>query len=133
MHSRTGRRSALTCSAVRTHVGSLVVSKGTKFAIVVARFNDLVTKLLLDGAVEALKRHGADEVDIEVYSVVRVLTVPEGVQACFACVSFIITIGPHKQTTGGVGSWKLRAACGRQDNGTDGQVWGRDHIGCRGM
>lgn len=54
------------CKAVRTHVGSVVVNKGTKFAIVVARFNDLVTKLLLNGAVEALKRHGTDEVDIEV-------------------------------------------------------------------
>lgn len=51
---------------MRTHVGSLVVQEGTKFAVVVARFNDLVTKLLLEGAVEALKRHGAEEDDIEV-------------------------------------------------------------------
>lgn len=54
------------CHAVRTHVGSLVVDKDTKFAVVVARFNDLVTKLLLEGAVEALKRHGATESNIEV-------------------------------------------------------------------
>lgn len=67
---RTSRAAAPTsrvrCQAARTHVGSLVVDKGTKFAVVVARFNDLVTKLLLEGAVEALKRHGAAESDIEV-------------------------------------------------------------------
>ncbi len=37
-----------------------------KFGIVVSRFNELVSKGLLAGAVDCLKRHGADEALIEV-------------------------------------------------------------------
>lgn len=36
------------------------------YAIVVARFNDLVTRRLLDGALDTLRRHGADESKIVV-------------------------------------------------------------------
>ena len=38
---------------------------GLKFAIIVSRFNDLVSKGLLDGALDCLKRHGADEGSID--------------------------------------------------------------------
>ncbi len=34
---------------------------GQRFAIVVSRFNEFITSKLLSGAVDALKRHGADE------------------------------------------------------------------------
>jgi 6,7-dimethyl-8-ribityllumazine synthase len=34
---------------------------GIRIAIVVSRFNDFVTKRLLDGALDALRRHGVDE------------------------------------------------------------------------
>lgn len=37
-----------------------------KFAIIVSRFNDFITGRLLEGAVDSLKRHGADEKDITV-------------------------------------------------------------------
>ena len=37
-----------------------------KFAIIVSRFNDFITSRLLDGAVDALKRHGADVKDLTV-------------------------------------------------------------------
>ncbi|OIO02498.1 MAG: 6,7-dimethyl-8-ribityllumazine synthase [Elusimicrobia bacterium CG1_02_56_21] len=37
-----------------------------KFAVVVSRFNDFLTSRLLEGAVDALKRHGAAEKDITV-------------------------------------------------------------------
>ena len=52
-------------SATKTYHGRLDAS-GKKFAVVVARFNDLVTKLLLEGAVGALERHGASPEDIDV-------------------------------------------------------------------
>ena len=39
-----------------------------KFAIVIARFNDLVTKLLLEGALEAFDRHGGDRDAVDVSS-----------------------------------------------------------------
>jgi 6,7-dimethyl-8-ribityllumazine synthase len=36
-------------------------AKGIRFGIVVARFNDFINKRLLDGALDALTRHGAEE------------------------------------------------------------------------
>jgi 6,7-dimethyl-8-ribityllumazine synthase len=41
-------------------------ARGRRFAVVVARFNDLVTRLLLDGALDALARHGAAAADVDV-------------------------------------------------------------------
>jgi 6,7-dimethyl-8-ribityllumazine synthase len=36
-------------------------AKGIRFGIVVSRFNDFINKRLLDGALDALARHGAEE------------------------------------------------------------------------
>jgi 6,7-dimethyl-8-ribityllumazine synthase len=44
-------------------------ARGMKFAIVVSRFNDFVTDRLLEGALDALKTHGAEENAIEVVRV----------------------------------------------------------------
>ncbi len=38
-----------------------LTAQGLRFAIVVSRFNSLITTRLLDGALDALRRHGADE------------------------------------------------------------------------
>ncbi|CAA9256740.1 MAG: 6,7-dimethyl-8-ribityllumazine synthase [uncultured Chloroflexi bacterium] len=46
--------------------GRLVASTGQRFAIVVARFNELFTKQLLDGALAAFRRHGVAEADVDV-------------------------------------------------------------------
>lgn len=43
--------------------------KGLKFGIVAARFNDFITARLLEGAVDALERHGVAESDVEVVKV----------------------------------------------------------------
>jgi 6,7-dimethyl-8-ribityllumazine synthase len=51
---------------MNVHEGSLVAT-GLRFAVVVSRFNSLVTEQLLLGALDALKRHGADEGAIDVY------------------------------------------------------------------
>ncbi len=40
------------------------LARGRSLAIVVARFNELVTGKLLDGAVECLRAHGIDEDDL---------------------------------------------------------------------
>lgn len=45
--------------------GELSVPQG-RFAIIVARFNDFVTKRLLEGAVDTLQRHGVDDKAIDV-------------------------------------------------------------------
>ena len=42
---------------------------GLEFAIIVSRFNEFITERLLDGAVDALLRHGADDEAITVYRV----------------------------------------------------------------
>jgi len=47
-------------------IGGTLEAKGLKFGIVVARFNDFLTRQLLAGAVDCLKRHGAVEADITV-------------------------------------------------------------------
>jgi 6,7-dimethyl-8-ribityllumazine synthase len=43
--------------------------KGLTFGIVAARFNDFITSRLLDGALDALQRHGVAESDIEIVKV----------------------------------------------------------------
>lgn len=49
---------------VRTVEGQLI-AKAKKFGIVVSRFNDFISKRLLEGAVDTLIRHGAKENEIE--------------------------------------------------------------------
>ncbi len=51
---------------MNVHEGSLVAT-GLRFGIVASRFNSLITEQLLAGALDALRRHGADEAAIEVY------------------------------------------------------------------
>ena len=41
-------------------------AKGLKIGIVVSRYNDFLTKQLLQGAIDCLVRHGADEKDVSV-------------------------------------------------------------------
>lgn len=43
-----------------------LVAEGLKFGIVVGRFNEFIANRLLEGALDALIRHGANEDDIEV-------------------------------------------------------------------
>ena len=41
-------------------------AKGLKFGIVIARFNEFISGKLLSGCLDGLKRHGADEANIDV-------------------------------------------------------------------
>ena len=52
-------------AASQPYVGSLV-GTGLKVGVVVARFNDLVTKPMLEGAIEAFRRHGVSHDDVDV-------------------------------------------------------------------
>jgi 6,7-dimethyl-8-ribityllumazine synthase len=51
---------------MNVYEGSLVAT-GLKAAIVVSRFNALVTEQLLAGAVDALRRHGVKDADVDVF------------------------------------------------------------------
>jgi len=53
-----------------------LLGKDLKFAIVVSRFNDLITTRLLEGATDALLRHGVEEKDIEVALVPGCFEIP---------------------------------------------------------
>jgi 6,7-dimethyl-8-ribityllumazine synthase len=50
---------------VDVHTGKLDAT-GMRFGIVVGRFNDIVSQRLLEGAVDALVRHGARDADLVV-------------------------------------------------------------------
>ena len=56
-------------SSVKSIEGALIVPEGAKFAIVGARFNAFIVERLIEGAIDALVRHGASAANI---SVVRV-------------------------------------------------------------
>ncbi|MCD6257784.1 6,7-dimethyl-8-ribityllumazine synthase [Candidatus Aerophobetes bacterium] len=43
-----------------------ITAEGFKFGIVVSRYNEFITNKLLEGALDALKRHGAKEENIEI-------------------------------------------------------------------
>jgi 6,7-dimethyl-8-ribityllumazine synthase len=51
-------------------------AKGLKFGVVVSRFNDFITNKLLDGALDALLRHGAKEEDIVIIKVPGSFEIP---------------------------------------------------------
>ena len=44
----------------------VLLGKGLKFGLVVSRFNEFLTKKLLEGAQDALLRHGVNQEDIEI-------------------------------------------------------------------
>ena len=53
-----------------------LTAKGFAFGIVASRFNDFITARLLDGALDALRRHGADEDKITVARVPGSFEIP---------------------------------------------------------
>ena len=54
----------------------MLVGQGLKFGLVVSRFNEFITDKLLDGAKDALKRHGVDEKDVDVAWVPGAMEIP---------------------------------------------------------
>ncbi|HPD57748.1 MAG TPA: 6,7-dimethyl-8-ribityllumazine synthase [Smithellaceae bacterium] len=53
-----------------------IVAKGMKFGIVASRFNDFICARLIDGALDALTRAGAEEKDIAIYKVPGAFELP---------------------------------------------------------
>ncbi len=60
---------------MKTFEGELQ-AKGLKFAIIVSRFNDFIGSKLLDGALDALTRHGASEQNIDLIKVPGAYEIP---------------------------------------------------------
>ncbi len=60
---------------MKTHEGHLD-ARDLKFAIVVSRFNELITEPLLQGAQSVLRRHGGDENTLEIARVPGAFEMP---------------------------------------------------------
>jgi len=79
---------------IKTIEGDLVI-KGARFGIAVARFNSFVVESLLAGAVDTLKRHGADDADIEIVRVPGAYELPLAIKKMAAGKKYdgIIALG----------------------------------------
>lgn len=78
---------------VRTIEGDLQ-GQGLKIAIVVSRFNGFITDRLVEGALDALKRHGVDEKDVSVVKVPGSFELPLGVRrAAKGKVDAVVALG----------------------------------------
>jgi 6,7-dimethyl-8-ribityllumazine synthase len=60
---------------MKTYEGKLIAD-GLKFGIIVGRFNEFIGGKLLSGALDALKRHGVEENDIEITWVPGAFEIP---------------------------------------------------------
>jgi len=77
-------------------------AEGVRFAVIVARFNHLITDRLLEGAMDALVRHGAKDEDITVVRVPGAWEVPgiaarvveKGDVDAVICIAAVIRGGP---------------------------------------
>jgi 6,7-dimethyl-8-ribityllumazine synthase len=79
---------------IKTIEGDLVI-KGARFGIAVARFNSFVVESLLEGAVDTLKRHGAEDADIEIVRVPGAYELPLAIKKMAAGKKYdgIIALG----------------------------------------
>ncbi len=57
--------------------GELTVPRGAKFAMIVSRFNELISSKLLEGACDMIVRHGGDEKNITVFWVPGSFEIPQ--------------------------------------------------------
>ena len=57
-----------------------LLGKGLKFGVVVSRFNDFITAKLLEGAQDALLRHGVNKGDIDIARVPGAFEIPLAAQ-----------------------------------------------------
>lgn len=54
----------------------MLQGKGLKFVLVVSRFNEFITGKLLEGAQDALKRHGVNDIDVDLAWVPGAFEIP---------------------------------------------------------
>jgi 6,7-dimethyl-8-ribityllumazine synthase len=60
---------------MRVFEGELL-AKDLRFGIIVSRFNDFIGERLLGGALDALKRNGADEENVDIFKVPGAFEIP---------------------------------------------------------
>lgn len=81
-------------ASVKTIEGNLVLD-GAKFGIVVSRFNSFVVESMLEGALDTLRRHGAEDKHVEIVRVPGAFEIPLAAQRMAASKRYdaIIAIG----------------------------------------
>jgi 6,7-dimethyl-8-ribityllumazine synthase len=108
----------------RTIEGNLIVPKGARFAVVASRFNHFVVDRLVEGAVDALVRHGADPKNVTVVRVpgafelplvVRRLAASKKVDAVIALGAVIRGATPHFDYVAGEAAKGIGAAAAASD------------------
>ena len=79
---------------IKTFEGDMLV-RDARFALLVARFNSFVVESLLAGAVDTLKRHGADDKDLHIVRVPGAFEMPLVAQRLAATKKYdaIIALG----------------------------------------
>jgi len=60
--------------------GQVVVPEGARFGIVASRFNHFIVDRLVDGALDAIRRHGGEKADVTIVRVPGAWEIPYGVQ-----------------------------------------------------
>ncbi len=70
-------------------------ARGARFGVVAARFNDFITERLLEAALDALRRHGVDDQNIEVVRVPGAFEIPLAAQRMAASgrVDALVALG----------------------------------------
>jgi len=73
-----------------------ISAEGCRFAIIVSRFNDFIGSKLVEGALDALKRHGGDENQISVYKVPGAFEIPMTAKKIVKTAKYdaVICLGP---------------------------------------
>jgi 6,7-dimethyl-8-ribityllumazine synthase len=111
-------------TTTRVIEGNLVVPRGARFAIVASRFNHFVVDRLVEGAVDALARHGAQPQAItivrvpgawELPLVARRLAASDKIDAVIALGAVIRGATPHFEYVAGEATKGLAAAAGASD------------------
>ena len=71
------------------------LARGFRFALVVSRFNEFITKRLLEGAVDCLLRHGAEEGDLHLVRVPGAFELPYAAKRMAASTGYdaVIALG----------------------------------------
>jgi 6,7-dimethyl-8-ribityllumazine synthase len=66
----------MSADPVKSIEGGLIVPEGARFAIVGSRFNAFIVERLIEGAVDALLRHGADAKNVTIVRVPGAWEIP---------------------------------------------------------
>lgn len=100
-------------------------AEGKKFSLIVSRFNELISKKLIEGAVDCLKRHGAEEQNITIIWVPGAFELPPIAKKAANSNQYdaVICLGavirgdtPHfeyisKEVSKGIAEVAMQAAC----------------------